>query len=74
MLSLYICGMLGHAHPKQEAIFFQIGDEGLSLGCPLPLAALGGEECGAAALKSSTGVLKSFLIRKGWSSFSQKNV
>jgi hypothetical protein len=29
---------------------FRIGDRGLSLGCPLPLAVLGGEECGAADL------------------------
>jgi hypothetical protein len=49
-------------------------DGGLSLGCPLPQAALGGEECGAAALDSSIGALKLFLIHKGWYSFSQKNV
>jgi hypothetical protein len=33
---------------------FWIGDRGLSHGCPLPLAALEGEECGTAALESST--------------------
>jgi hypothetical protein len=42
-----------------------MGDRGLSLACPLPLVALRGEECGAAALKSSTGALKSFLIYNG---------
>jgi hypothetical protein len=60
--------------PNNKLKIFRIRDGGLSLGCPLPLAALGGEECGAAALESSTGALKSFLIHKGWCSFSQKNV
>jgi hypothetical protein len=73
MLRLYIYGMLGLAHPKQQTKKIRIGDGGLSLGCPLPVAALGGEECGAAAIDSSTGALKSFLICKGWCSFSQKN-
>jgi hypothetical protein len=49
-----------------------MGDGGLSLGCPLPLAALGGEECGTAALDSSTGALKSFLIRKSGAPFRKR--
>jgi hypothetical protein len=59
---------------KNKLKIFRIGDEGLSPYCLLPLAALGGEECGVAALVSSTGALKSFLIRTGWCSFTQKNV
>jgi hypothetical protein len=74
MLSLHIGGVLGHAYPKKQAKDLLKGDEGLSLCCPLPLVALGGEEYGAAALISSTGALKLFLIRKGWCFFSQRNV
>jgi hypothetical protein len=70
ILSLYLSGMLGLAHPKEQAKIFRIGDEGLSPCYLLPLAALGGKECGATDLVSSTEALKSFLIHKGLCFFS----
>jgi hypothetical protein len=54
MLSFHISGVLGFTHPKEQAKNLS-NRRGLSHYCPLPLVALGGEECGAAALLSSTG-------------------
>jgi hypothetical protein len=51
---------------KKSCVFMPL----ILIYCPLLLAALGGEARGAAALLSSTGALRSFLIHKGWCSLS----
>jgi hypothetical protein len=74
-LSLHIGCVLGHSNPKEPAKnLLNRGWRLISL-LPLPLAALGGEEPRVVtALLSSTGALRSFLIRKGWCSLSQPTV
>jgi hypothetical protein len=74
MLEPYIYIMLGLAHPKQQAKNLLNRRWGLYPCCPLPLAALGGESRGAAALLFSMESRKSFLILKGWCFLSHPKV